>query len=159
MAAVENSEKISFKHGAKIFRRHLFDWHKDSDTRVVYQDVDPAEFYLRQFEERFNLGLVTNIAHNSYNPALTQRHQLPDRFIDLVSAAGADANMDALSHESVNYAAAYSLGAAGYDCNFARDFHPRSFVRQARPSAPTKTTSPSVAHSQLSGSLCPSTPS
>src|SRR6185503_5316011 len=53
VAAIENAEQIRFQHRAKVFGRGLFDAFENTNTRVVDENVEAAQFFDGEGDQGF----------------------------------------------------------------------------------------------------------
>jgi hypothetical protein len=97
VAAVENAEEIRFQNRAKVFRRHLFDWSKDSDTSVVNQNVDSTQRRGGALKERLHLSMVAHVTNKTDCLPAMQFVEGFGRLLDFNCIASANTNSHTLS--------------------------------------------------------------
>ncbi len=92
MAAVEDAEEVRFQNRAKVFRGHLLDWSKNSDTGVVNENVDSTQRSGCAFKERLHLSVVAHITNKADCLSAIESVECLDGFLDFTCLASANTN-------------------------------------------------------------------
>src|SRR2546421_11283852 len=123
VTTIENAKQIRLEHGAKIFGRGLLDSLKDTDTGVVDENIEPAQFFDCMIYERFHLIIVAYITNQTYRATIFGSIQLVYCFINFVLMPSANANRNSLTNQGFGDSATEAFSAAGDDCGFVFKVH------------------------------------
>src|ERR1044072_244703 len=109
MATIENAKEIRLHDRTKIFNRHFFNGMKNSDPRVIDEDVETAKLSFDKFEERLHLRIVADVSTHASRFSLIERPHRQYGFINFLPTASADTNIHTLLNEGFGNREAESL--------------------------------------------------
>src|SRR2546430_859857 len=127
VTTIEHAKQIRLEHRAKIFGRGLLDSLKDTDTGVVDENIEPAQFFDCMIYERFHLIIVAYITNQTYRATIFGSIQLVYCLVDFVLMPSANANRYAFANQGLSDSTADAFGAAGDDCDFVVEIHCSEF--------------------------------
>src|SRR6266404_6398655 len=120
---MEDAEKICLEHGAKILNRHFFNQPKDANAGVIDENVNAAKDSNSPFKQRLHLCIVADVSNDPSSRARLYSAKFLDGFVDFISAARTNADVDSFAHQCLGNAAANAFRATRNDCRFILKIH------------------------------------
>src|SRR6185503_6449013 len=119
VTTVEDTEYIRLKHGAKVFRTHIFHSCKNSHTGVVDENIDAVECLYGVFEESGYVIVIPDVADSTRRLTAIELVQIGNGPLKFILTTATYRHVEASVDESFGDCLADSFRSARDDRNFA----------------------------------------